>query len=286
MTQNTGRPFFPASRVLANSRFASHILAGLFAPFAFSHEVFMTHKATLTPPPTHAELVTILEKHLWYELARFVHQYGLLREPDRYRKGLSKDDAEDVEDALIVSFCTHARNLLEFVWRPNRTQFNYAIAIDYADASYVKLDRERPDIKRLYGQLCEQVNHLGLNRADKDHGKIQSKERDELVGIIHDEFERLVAQHLQPGFDKQYFGLKELAEAKRKSTMIQVGVQLVMSNLLLQQATHTTTPQLSSSVGPILSLKPQGPTGPTGPSGPIYPSGPAGSTGPAKPPGT
>jgi hypothetical protein len=56
----------------------------------------MTQQTT----PSHAELVRVLEKHIWYELARLVAQYELLREPRKYRAGLEKDDADDVEDAL------------------------------------------------------------------------------------------------------------------------------------------------------------------------------------------
>jgi hypothetical protein len=42
-----------------------------------------------------------------------------------------------------VSFCTHARNVLEFFWRRDRTDYNYALATDYADASYVPVERRR-----------------------------------------------------------------------------------------------------------------------------------------------
>ena len=152
------------------------------------------------------ELAKVLEKHIWYELARFVAQYELLCEPKKYCAALNKDDVDDVEDALIVSFCTHARNVLEFFWRPDRTQWNYVLATDYADANYVRVEKTKgSDIDRLYVQLCKQINHLGLNRTDKSHEKIQAKERDELVVLIHDEIERLVNHHLKSGFANQYF---------------------------------------------------------------------------------
>jgi hypothetical protein len=163
-----------------------------------------------------------------------------------------------------VSFCTHARNVLEFFWRRDRTDYNYALATDYADASYVPVEKKKgSDIDRLYRQLCEQINHLGLNRTDSSHEKIKEKERDELVGIIHDEIERLVVKHLKPGFDARYFALERVAEAKRKSTTINAGsggptntVQFVESNPspLEQQATHTTTPLLGS--GPVVIINP------------------------------
>ena len=70
------------------------------------------------------------------------------------------------------------------------------------------------------------------------------------MGVIYHEVERLVKLHLQPGFEKQYFGLGQLAEAKRKATMIhesQVAgpsntMTFVMSNLLrITPSPHETS---------------------------------------------
>jgi hypothetical protein len=213
--------------------------------------------STQETTPPHSELVRVLKEHIWYELSRFVAQYKLLREAKKYRPALDKADVEDVEDALIVSFCTHARNVLEFFFRPDRTQYKYVLATDYADADYIRLDKKRPAIDRLYGQLCAQINHLCLDRTDKSHEKIGPKERDELCGIIHDEIERLL-KHLQPGFDGGYFAFQGLAEAKRKSTIpstgaagATAGVEFVKS---LPQATYTTAPVVSSDPVTILPL--------------------------------
>jgi hypothetical protein len=212
--------------------------------------------------PSHTELAKVLEKHIWYELARFVAQYELLRAPGKHRTKLDEDEADIVEDALIVSFCTHARNALEFFWRPDRSKYNYALATDYADASYVRLDKEKTEVKRLYEQLCAQINHLSLNRTDKSHQKIGEKQRDELVGIIHDEVARLVKHHLKPGFDKRYFAVERLAEAKLKSMTISVGSGGATNTArTLPSVSHTTAPPhggLGAGTGPTAPARPPG----------------------------
>jgi hypothetical protein len=216
-------------------------------------EVLMTQQTT----PTDAELAEVLKKHIWYELARLVAQYELLREPKRYRAGVHEADVEHVDDALIVSFCTHARNVLEFLWRTDPKGWGYALAINYANNKY-RPPELRGRLEALYRQLCRQINHLTMGRTDESSEKMQAKERDELVGIIHDEIERLV-KHLRSGYDARYFALDHLADAKRKSMMIAVGavgatneVQFLMSE---SQATHTTTPTMSEGPVPILPVR-------------------------------
>lgn len=67
--------------------------------------------------------------------------YALLRKPV-YRSKLESDVAEAVDDALLVAFCTHARNLLEFFFRDPDTNY-YAAAMDYAKSLTWKKIRMR-----------------------------------------------------------------------------------------------------------------------------------------------
>lgn len=193
------------------------------------------------PQPTQAELSATLEKHVFYEAIRFITQYNLLRAPD-YRGKLDAKVAEEIDDALIVSFCTRARNLLEFFFRPSRTEYNYAIATDYADQSYVRLDAKRPDVERLYGQLCAQINHLTYDRTDESSKKINPKERDELVALIHDEAVRLEPHLSKAGFDRRYLAIKRLSEAKAKTLTVAPGaVGATNAITVLNQVTHVST---------------------------------------------
>jgi hypothetical protein len=92
-------------------------------------------------------------------------------------------------DALLVGFCSHARNLLEFFFREDNTKYNYAIALDYANEGYSPL-KKMGDVDRLYSQLCAQINHLTYERTDEASKKIADKECQELVRLIHHETKR------------------------------------------------------------------------------------------------
>src|SRR5215204_691610 len=70
----------------------------------------------------------VFEKHVPYEVDRLLETYELLLEPKRYRSALAREITDTVEDALMVGFCTHARNLLEFFFRENNKN-NCAIAL-------------------------------------------------------------------------------------------------------------------------------------------------------------
>ena len=110
-----------------------------------------------------------------------------------------------------MSFCTHARNLLEFFFRSRK--LSYALTTDYATQPYKKLDPKRPDVERLYGQLCAQINHLTYDRTDDNSKKVLPRDR-ELIEIVYAETSRL-EKHLLPGFDKKYLLLNLLARQRR-----------------------------------------------------------------------
>jgi hypothetical protein len=93
-----------------------------------------------------------------FGLHHLVEAYTLLLQPSFTRV---------VEDALIVAFCTHARNLLEFFFR--RPDGYFAIARDYATTSYETLKYE--DVKEEFERLCAQINHLTCERTDDDNKK-------------------------------------------------------------------------------------------------------------------
>lgn len=215
-------------------------------------------------PPLHDELGRVLKDHVSYEVVRLVAQYELLRAPGKYRSALGKDDAENVEDALIVSFCSHARNILEFFWRTDPKDWGYALAINYAKPGYAPLELTGR-VEELYRQLCRQVNHLTYKRTDESSEKIGVKERDELVGIVHDEVERLLKQ-LKFGLNARYFAFDLLAEAKRKSLAVRAG-QVSATNdvkfdtMSIQQAATTTSPKMYAvkiPAGPTAPAKPPG----------------------------
>jgi hypothetical protein len=163
-----------------------------------------------SPPPSAAALQEVLKKHLPYEIVRLVETYRLLLTPEPYRSKLTQEIVESVDDALIVGFCTHARNLLEFFF--HKRSRDYAIALDYAKAEYQRLDQNRADVKRLFGQLCTQINHLTYKRTDVTREKIGPKERKELVDLIHHEATRL-GERLKSQYEAQHLHLDALSAA-------------------------------------------------------------------------
>jgi hypothetical protein len=103
-------------------------------------------------PPSVATLQEVIEVHLPYETIRLVEMYALLRKPV-YRSKLESDVAEAVDDALLVAFCTHARNLLEFFFHDPDTNY-YAAAMDYANPNYEKLDWKKIRMRRRCTNSC------------------------------------------------------------------------------------------------------------------------------------
>jgi hypothetical protein len=106
-----------------------------------------------------------------------------------------------------VGFCTYARNLLEFFYRRPQGR---AAAADYANAPYEPLDKSRCDVKTLTTQLNAQINHLTYERTDEASGKIGSKERKDLIDLIHTEAGRL-EKCLKSEYDTKYLRIDLLA---------------------------------------------------------------------------
>ena len=167
---------------------------------------------TKNQPPSPATRQQVFDVDLDYEIIRAVQAYVLLLNRHVYCSGLPSDIADAVDDGLFVAFCTHARNLLEFFYRKPDHNNYYAVATDYAQAGYVELDRTRPDVDRLYKQLCAQINHLTYSRTDKEKEKIGPQQRNELIDIILAEATRLALQ-LKSGYDKQRLRIDRLTNA-------------------------------------------------------------------------
>src|SRR5262245_55511803 len=171
--------------------------------------------------PSEATQQEVFGVHLRYEIVRLIEQYALLLNPNEYCSGLKPVVAKTVHDGLLVAFCTHARNLLEFFFRkPDQKNYYYAVATDYGKSGYVNLDPANPDVDRLYKQLCAQINHLTYHRTDDSKKKIDTPEWKELIDIILSEAARLAPQ-LKSGYDKQHLRIDDLlnaAAAKKTET--------------------------------------------------------------------
>jgi hypothetical protein len=94
-------------------------------------------------------------------------------------------------NAIIESFCVHARNLIDFFSvdsaTPPQASKNYVGAKHFCDG-YAPWTKGGPN-RELYGRLNAQISHLTYNRTSKDEEKIGPKEREELVELIERELE-------------------------------------------------------------------------------------------------
>lgn len=197
-------------------------------------------------PPSVATLQEVIEVHLPYETIRLVEMYALLRKPV-YRSKLESDVAEAVDDALLVAFCTHARNLLEFFFRDPDTNY-YAAAMDYANPNYEKLDLEKnPNAKTLYKQPCAQINHLTYKRTDADNKKILPPQRKDLIDIIYEQATRL-ARKLKSDYDKQHLHLDRLADAAAAKIEAK-GLRPAPERFFIPTETEVTNSTAPSDVG-------------------------------------
>ena len=165
----------------------------------------------------------VFDKHLHYEIARLEEMYLLLLEPETYNKPLPEPVRDTIKDALIVGFCIHAKNLVEFLSKEPRK--DRAVSVDYAADGY-----QSWNITHGTRKLNNQISHLSYERTDEPTEKIRAQEQAELVGMIYDELCRW-SGHLKSEYDANKLNLGALATAREKE--IRPGV--------LSATTHTTS---------------------------------------------
>ena len=123
---------------------------------------------TKTPETT----MRIFKEHIHYEIGRLVDMYLLLLKPE-YAADLTAQIAKTLEDALIVGYCTHARNLLEFFYRQSGK--DEPASVNYAHAPpYEPLNRYRKDVDALLNKLNNQINHISYERKEETSEKIHA----------------------------------------------------------------------------------------------------------------
>jgi hypothetical protein len=119
------------------------------------------------------ELRAYSGEHLLHELSMFWELSHILRE---HKKGTTE------YDALIESFAIHLRNLLEFFFLPEKSDYIRAkhFVQNPADWPTMKLTGE---FKKLHDRASNEVNHLTVRRID---GNPPEKEwgTDEIVNLI------------------------------------------------------------------------------------------------------
>jgi len=125
------------------------------------------------------------EKHVWYEIWMLGETYKLL---DLRRAAIAD---EVIGNALMESFCTHARALIEFF--DKRRGADYYTAVPYVRSNkYDKLKR----------QINNQISHvLDEGRSDEIVEKIGPSERKELIDLLGPDI-AVFKQNLKPPHDQ------------------------------------------------------------------------------------
>lgn len=213
--------------------------------------------------PTQAQLDEAFRVHLPYEIGRMVEAYRLLLNPEKYYQvpegPKAATIAKALQDAHIVSFCTHARNLLEFFPREKYHEDNhYARAADFSKPDAADASKPDYEIRRrmgkseaLYKRLCAQVNHLTYDRTDEDGEKIGREERKELIDLVYGEVLRLAGSLNESQYDKAYLGLASLAETAAQE--IKSGQTKQATNAVTAVSWQSPPIQSTNSTGTVIS---------------------------------
>jgi hypothetical protein len=105
-----------------------------------------------------------------------------------------RTDDQVIRNALIESFCIHARNLNEFLLENGRP--DTLKATSFADDNY------QPPLvtevrQALFSKINKQISHLTEDRTSSAEDKIGDLQREQMYSVLFDELQRF-SQHLNP----------------------------------------------------------------------------------------
>ena len=130
-------------------------------------------------------LIEAFEHHLVYEV-------NMLRATNVCLSTPVEAFGRVVVNALIESFCVHARNLIDFFDQssetPGKAQHNY-LGAKHFTTGYVPWAEGIPS-NDLISRLNKQISHLTYGRTAKDEEKIGDKQRSKLLEILEVELKQ------------------------------------------------------------------------------------------------
>ena len=182
-------------------------------------------------------LVEVIGHHIPYEI-RMMRQTFVMLENGLMPLWFG----QTVVNALIESFCLHARSLIEFFSGNATPSGGMAAAIHFAKPGYEPCPEESPN-RDLKGKLNAQIAHPSYSRTSNDKDKISPADRATLMNFIDAEVVRLS---------------KEMKEIYKPHWPDDMTTQSVIAALQVNGLAPAST---SSQVVAIT-----GPTGPVGPS--------------------
>jgi hypothetical protein len=143
-------------------------------------EVGRVPMATETETP----VKRLLRKHLPYELDMLEHTFHLLHSSDDYPKKIREDRV--VSNALIESFWTHARNLIEF-FNQNKGDGLKGVASPQDMTEGYSADTR---MKELDQMINVQISHLQYDRPALTEEQLNFPEMDRVRSVIGREVEK------------------------------------------------------------------------------------------------
>lgn len=164
-------------------------------------------------------------KHLPYEITMLRGSHRLLRRLDDLG---ARDDAErtDLANALIESFCVHARNLIDFLKGKNQDfkPHQFTVATYAPPAGTIA--------RNAITQINEQISHLTRGRTTSAEEKINAPRRLEILMALEDAIDAFNA-----GLTDEY---KKLWDAPPREVVI-VADKAGASSQFLDSATTTAS---------------------------------------------
>ena len=117
----------------------------------------------------------LIGEHLDYEI-KMLHETRKALRGEPVPTGI-------IANALMESFCIHARNLNEFFFENPRWP-DILKASDFATSEYNKPENPH-DRRLLFDKINKQISHLTKDRTSKPHEKIGTADREEMYGWVH-----------------------------------------------------------------------------------------------------
>jgi len=152
---------------------------------------------------TDESLAAFLRVHISYELSMLALTYGLLTNSPAFEMSVDADTRPDeaeriqhtVYNALMESFCIHARSLIEFFEnrnsRPDGAQARMFTVTGQYDAAH--LARADAAIDKVNIAINRQIAHLSLQRV-VGQGQIDEDDRALLYRVLTDEAQHFLSQ--------------------------------------------------------------------------------------------
>jgi hypothetical protein len=160
------------------------------------------------PVATNSE---IFEEHLRYELNMLVGTFLLLEGSTKVTDNEGRDVAEKViTNALIESFCVHARSLNDFF--SGKPQKSDARPTDYTKVTYKRPERD-DGWRDLIDKVNKQIAHLTKLRTKDEAEKVGTDDRRKLVETLMTDLRNFV-EDLKPEFDAATLALYRAPEMR------------------------------------------------------------------------